>query len=168
MAPFVRVPPYEDKAFLTNSGIPRPKGKLFDHEKWFLTYLIYLLECTILSEFPPIHFLRVYAFGEIGLRRYGNVYIFTSHLQILSANCLHQNICYNEKWFEASEINITQHYIQLEDNLHQVGATKFVDCCKPQLLPISKLLGQPKFGSAMYVFQPVAQKSKSLSLSACA
>ena len=39
MAPFVWVPPYENKAFLTNSVILRPNGKLFDHEKWFFTYL---------------------------------------------------------------------------------------------------------------------------------
>ena len=81
-------------------------------------------------------FLRVYAFGEIGLRRYGNVYTFTSHLQILSANCLHQNICYNEKWFEASEINITQHYIQLEDNLHQVCGL-----LQTQIAPNIKVVG---------------------------
>ena len=47
----------------------------------------------------------------------------------------------DEMWFEASVINITQHYIQFEDNLHQLGATKFVDCCKPKLLPISKWWG---------------------------
>ena len=46
LAPLVRVPPYENKAFLTNSVIPRPNGKLFDHEKWFLTYLTYIQEYT--------------------------------------------------------------------------------------------------------------------------
>ena len=30
---------YENKAFLTNSVIPRPNRKFSDHEKWFLTYL---------------------------------------------------------------------------------------------------------------------------------
>ena len=42
LGPFVRVPPYENKAFLTNSVIPLPNGKFFDHEKWFLTYLTYI------------------------------------------------------------------------------------------------------------------------------
>ena len=46
LAPFVRVPPYENKAFLTNSVIPRPNGKLFDHEKWFLTYITFISHYT--------------------------------------------------------------------------------------------------------------------------
>ena len=37
LAPIVRVPPYENEAFLTNFVIPRPNGKFFDHKKWFLT-----------------------------------------------------------------------------------------------------------------------------------
>ena len=42
MALFVRVPPYKNKAFLTNSVIPQSNRKFVDHEKWFLTYLIYI------------------------------------------------------------------------------------------------------------------------------
>ena len=34
-------PPYENKVFLTNTVIPRPNVTFFDHEKWFLTYLLY-------------------------------------------------------------------------------------------------------------------------------
>ena len=64
LAPFVRAPPYENKAFLTNSVIPWPNGKFFNHEKRFLAYLIYIWEYT---EFPPIDFLQVYA---------GKVYLF--------------------------------------------------------------------------------------------
>ena len=42
LAPFVRAPPYENKAFLTNSVVPWPNGKFFNREKWFLTYLTYI------------------------------------------------------------------------------------------------------------------------------
>ena len=49
--------------YLTNFQIPRPNGKFCDHEKWFLTYLTYLHK---ISEFPPIDFLRVYAFARDG------------------------------------------------------------------------------------------------------
>ena len=41
LPPFVRAP-LENMAFLTNLSIPWPKGKFFDREKWFLTYLIYI------------------------------------------------------------------------------------------------------------------------------
>ena len=36
----------DNKAFLTNSVTLQPNGKLFDHEKWFLTYLAYIEEYT--------------------------------------------------------------------------------------------------------------------------
>ena len=39
-------PPYENKAFLTNSVIPGPNRKFFDHGKWFLMYLTYIKEYT--------------------------------------------------------------------------------------------------------------------------
>ena len=69
MAPFIRVPPYENKAFLTNSVIPRPNGKFFDHEKWFLTYLIYIQEYTKNQNFHPLNFYGYTRLrgGEIGL-----------------------------------------------------------------------------------------------------
>ena len=49
--------PLRNEAFLTNIVIlvPRPNRKLFDHEKWFLTYLTYIKEFTMknirISEF---------------------------------------------------------------------------------------------------------------------
>ena len=63
LAPFVRVPPYENKAFLTNSVIPRPKGKLFDHEKWFLTYLTYIEEYT--KNYQNFHPLIFYGYTRL-------------------------------------------------------------------------------------------------------
>ena len=39
-------PPDGNKAFLTNSEIPRTKGKFLYHEKWFLTYLAYIQQYT--------------------------------------------------------------------------------------------------------------------------
>ena len=35
LAPFVRVPPYENKAFLINSLIPRPNGKFLTMKNGF-------------------------------------------------------------------------------------------------------------------------------------
>ena len=42
LAPFLRVPPYENRACLTNSVIPWPNGKFFNYGKWFLTFLTYI------------------------------------------------------------------------------------------------------------------------------
>ena len=76
LPPVVRVPPYENKASLTNSVIPPPNGKLFYHEQWFFTY----------KNYPPIDFFTTIHIcvglghicptpGEIGLRR-NNVIIW--------------------------------------------------------------------------------------------
>ena len=44
--------------------IPRPNGTFFDHEKWFLTYLIYIQEYTKIIRI----FTHWFFTGEIGLR----------------------------------------------------------------------------------------------------
>ena len=67
----VRVPPYENKAFLTNSVILWPNRKFFGHEKWFLTYLIYNvhfgIHCHLFRVLSMVFWCRVSVWNKRAL-----------------------------------------------------------------------------------------------------
>ena len=62
LAPFVRVPPYENKAFLINSVIPRPNTKFFDPNVVYNVPNIYL---GIYKNYQNFHTLIFYVYTRL-------------------------------------------------------------------------------------------------------